>query len=193
MPCRQRSPGVLVRALIARPRHRPRAICAVSNGTCSRPASSWPDRAATPAIAKMLIADGHTLQVHAFNCTTADLRSRSLGVITTDPRLVQAAIRLFEADLARRLFQRTDDLLVSGQYPGSPRILSARRAAAVDLRLEVERSAHPPAASGPRRNSVDARHRSSRQSVPLRVEKLRHHACGRSSATAKPPSSAARA
>src|SRR5436190_2915023 len=54
--------------------------------------------------AKMMIVDGRTLHVHSFNCTRLDLKSRSLGVVTTDERLVQQASRLFEADHARQPF-----------------------------------------------------------------------------------------
>jgi phosphatidylserine/phosphatidylglycerophosphate/cardiolipin synthase-like enzyme len=52
---------------------------------------------------KMMIIDRRQLHVLAFNYTQIDIqRSRSFGVITTNRKLVQEAIRLFEADCARQ-------------------------------------------------------------------------------------------
>jgi phosphatidylserine/phosphatidylglycerophosphate/cardiolipin synthase-like enzyme len=61
---------------------------------------------------KMLLADD-TLHVYAFNFTKLDVeKSRSLGVVTREPKLVQAACALFEADLARQPYTPGHDRLV---------------------------------------------------------------------------------
>ena len=52
---------------------------------------------------KFMIVDGRTLYVLGFNFTHLDMdRSRSFGVVTKDRRLVQEAIKLFEADFNRQ-------------------------------------------------------------------------------------------
>jgi cardiolipin synthase len=52
---------------------------------------------------KFMIVDGRTLFVFGFNFTHLDIdRSRSFGVITNNRRLVQEAMKLFEADFNRR-------------------------------------------------------------------------------------------
>ena len=58
---------------------------------------------------KALIVDREELQVFGFNYTTADLASRSFGVITRDRRIVQEAVRLFEADSGRQEFEPAVD------------------------------------------------------------------------------------
>jgi phosphatidylserine/phosphatidylglycerophosphate/cardiolipin synthase-like enzyme len=61
---------------------------------------------------KMLLADD-TLHVYAFNFTKLDVeKSRSLGIVTREPKLVQAACALFEADLARQPYTPGHDRLV---------------------------------------------------------------------------------
>jgi len=64
---------------------------------------------------KYVIIDRSTLWVLGFNSTQLDVfRSRSFGIITTDRRLVQDAIALFEADTARQPFKpKAPDLVVS--------------------------------------------------------------------------------
>lgn len=48
---------------------------------------------------KMMLIDRRVLHVFSFNYTTADLeRSRGFGLVTENPRFVQEAVRLFEAD-----------------------------------------------------------------------------------------------
>jgi cardiolipin synthase len=52
---------------------------------------------------KFMIIDGRTLYVMGFNYTHLDIdRSRSFGVIITNRRIVQEAVKLFEADFNRR-------------------------------------------------------------------------------------------
>jgi cardiolipin synthase A/B len=55
---------------------------------------------------KMMIVDRRELYLFAFNLTYLDIeRSRSFGVITTNPRLVHEAAKLFEADAKRTLYE----------------------------------------------------------------------------------------
>jgi phosphatidylserine/phosphatidylglycerophosphate/cardiolipin synthase-like enzyme len=62
---------------------------------------------------KMMIIDERVLHVYGFNFTRLDIaKSRSLGVITKNPRLVQEALKLFRADDTRQTY-----------VPGSDRFL----------------------------------------------------------------------
>src|SRR3954471_15552022 len=52
---------------------------------------------------QMMIIDGRILHVYGFNFTTLDIeKSRSFGVVTRNRRLVQEAIKLFDADFDRQ-------------------------------------------------------------------------------------------
>ena len=52
---------------------------------------------------KFMIVDETTLFVYGFNYTHLDIdRSRSFGIVTNNKRLVQEAMKLFEADFNRR-------------------------------------------------------------------------------------------
>ena len=63
---------------------------------------------------KVLIRDREELHVYGFNYTLVDLKSRSFGVVTRDRKLVQEALRLFEADSARQEYDpEADGLVVS--------------------------------------------------------------------------------
>jgi phosphatidylserine/phosphatidylglycerophosphate/cardiolipin synthase-like enzyme len=59
--------------------------------------------------AKMMIVDREELHVFGFNFTTADIKSRSFGLISRDRRILQEALRLFEADTNRVEFEPTCD------------------------------------------------------------------------------------
>ena len=54
---------------------------------------------------KMMVVDREALHVYGFNYTAADMKSRSVGVVTRDRRMVQEALRLFEADAMRQEFE----------------------------------------------------------------------------------------
>src|SRR5215471_11996171 len=55
---------------------------------------------------KMMIVDRRELYLFAFNLTYLDIeRSRSFGLITTNPKLVHQAVRLFEADTKRLSYE----------------------------------------------------------------------------------------
>jgi cardiolipin synthase len=51
---------------------------------------------------KLMIVDREELSVFGFNYTGVDMSSRSFGVVTRDRKMVNEALRLFEADAARR-------------------------------------------------------------------------------------------
>ena len=52
---------------------------------------------------KLLIADGRTLNLYGFNYTKLDIdKSRSFGIVTRDRKVVQEAVKLFEADALRQ-------------------------------------------------------------------------------------------
>jgi cardiolipin synthase len=52
---------------------------------------------------KMMVIDREELSVFGFNYTAVDLKSRSFGIVTRDRKMVTEALRLFEADAARRV------------------------------------------------------------------------------------------
>jgi cardiolipin synthase A/B len=52
---------------------------------------------------KMMVIDREELYVFGFNYTAVDLKSRSFGIVTRDRKMVTEALRLFEADAARRV------------------------------------------------------------------------------------------
>jgi phosphatidylserine/phosphatidylglycerophosphate/cardiolipin synthase-like enzyme len=61
---------------------------------------------------KMMIVDRTYLHIYGFNYTALDLKSRSFGVVCRDRRIVQEAVRLFEADAAKQEFEPALDALV---------------------------------------------------------------------------------
>jgi len=61
---------------------------------------------------KLMIVDREELHVYGFNYTAVDLKSRSFGLVTRDRKIVQEAVRLFEADSARQEFEPMADGLV---------------------------------------------------------------------------------
>ena len=61
---------------------------------------------------KLIVVDHEELHVYGFNYTTADLKSRSFGLVTRNKPLVQEALRLIEADTTRQDFESTVDGLV---------------------------------------------------------------------------------
>jgi cardiolipin synthase len=63
---------------------------------------------------KMMIVDRRVLHVYGFNYTRLDYKSRSFGVITADRALVVEALKLFDADAARRPYvSGSRDFIVS--------------------------------------------------------------------------------
>jgi len=110
---------------------------------------------------KLMIIDREALHVYGFNYTARDLNSRSFGLIARDRRVVQEALRLFDADAQREEFEPVlDGFVVSPENareqlatflkrarksieiydpkltdPGMIRILHRRVKAGVDVRL----------------------------------------------------------
>ncbi len=63
---------------------------------------------------KLMVIDREALHVFGFNYTAVDMKSRSFGVVTRDRKLVQEALRLFEADIMRQEFEpQVDGFVVS--------------------------------------------------------------------------------
>ena len=54
---------------------------------------------------KLMIVDREELHVYGFNFTALDLKSRSFGLVTTERKVVQEALRLFESDVLRQDFE----------------------------------------------------------------------------------------
>jgi phosphatidylserine/phosphatidylglycerophosphate/cardiolipin synthase-like enzyme len=62
---------------------------------------------------KMMIVDGRSLHVYGFNFTALDIgKSRSLGLVTRNQKLVHEALKLFEADFNRQPYTVGYDRLV---------------------------------------------------------------------------------
>jgi cardiolipin synthase A/B len=73
--------------------------------------------------AKMIVIDNRVLHVYGFNFTGLDIdRSRSFGVTTNNPKLVQEAVRLFEADAARQPYMPSCDRLIVSPETARERI-----------------------------------------------------------------------
>ena len=61
---------------------------------------------------KVLIVDRAEVHVYGFNFTALDLKSRSFGLVARERKIVQDALRLFEADAAKQDFEPSCDALV---------------------------------------------------------------------------------
>ena len=62
---------------------------------------------------KMMVIDGAALHVYGFNYTRLDTEhSRSFGIVTRDRRIVQEAMKLFEADAMRQNYAPSHPRLV---------------------------------------------------------------------------------
>jgi phosphatidylserine/phosphatidylglycerophosphate/cardiolipin synthase-like enzyme len=150
---------------------------------------------------KILIVDGSWLFVLAFNLTHRDIdRSRTIGVATRKRKLVQEAVRLFEADFDRKPYSGgAKDFLVSPVNARERlaaflrgarkqlliydqgitdnamiRILQDRAKAGVDLRIigKVEKGHDPPRRST-RRAPAPALHRARQPRAFLGSQSLR--------------------
>ena len=62
---------------------------------------------------KIMIVDSKILHVYGFNFTGLDMeKSRSFGVVTRNKKLVNEAIKLFEADFDRHPYKAADERLI---------------------------------------------------------------------------------
>lgn len=69
---------------------------------------------------KFVIIDGRTLYMFSFNFTRLDIdRSRGFGIVTKNTKLVQEAVKLFEADCTRCVYTPKLDMFVVS--PGNAR------------------------------------------------------------------------
>jgi len=83
---------------------------------------------------KMLIVDNRILHVYGFNFTTLDIqKSRSFGVVTKNPRLVQEASKLFAADFDRQTYSPACNRLVVSPENARDRLAQFLRGARREL------------------------------------------------------------
>src|SRR5204863_6569907 len=79
---------------------------------------------------KMMILDGRILHVYGFNFTGLDMqKSRSFGVITRNRKLVNEAMKLFEADFERQSYKAGDERLIVSPVNARERLAAFIRAA----------------------------------------------------------------
>ena len=63
---------------------------------------------------KLMIVDREELHIYGFNYTGLDVKSRSLGVVVRDRRIVNEALRLFDSDVLRQDYEpEVDGFVVS--------------------------------------------------------------------------------
>jgi cardiolipin synthase len=83
---------------------------------------------------KMMVIDNRILQVYGFNFTSLDIeKSRSFGVITKNPRLVQEASKLFAADFDRQPYSPAYNRLVVSPENARDRLAQFLRGARREL------------------------------------------------------------
>jgi cardiolipin synthase len=83
---------------------------------------------------KMMIVDGRVLHVYGFNFTGMDIeKSRSFGVISKNVKLVQEALKLFEADCARHPYSPGSDRLIVSPENSRERLADFIKAAKKQL------------------------------------------------------------
>jgi phosphatidylserine/phosphatidylglycerophosphate/cardiolipin synthase-like enzyme len=74
---------------------------------------------------KMMIVDGRILHVYGFNFTGLDMeKSRSFGIITRNKKLVNEAMKLFEADFERQPYKASDERLIVSPVNARERLAS---------------------------------------------------------------------
>lgn len=84
--------------------------------------------------AKYMIIDRHELHVLAFNFTRLDMdRSRSFGLITRNAKLVQEAVRLFEADATRQPYTSGSNTLIVSPVNARKQLASLIKSAKKEL------------------------------------------------------------
>jgi phosphatidylserine/phosphatidylglycerophosphate/cardiolipin synthase-like enzyme len=92
----------------------------------------------------MLIVDRRTLHVYGFNFTGLDIaKSRSFGATTRNVRLVQEAIKLFEADCARQPYGSSCDRFIVSPENARERLAAFIRGARKQLLIYDPKVADP--------------------------------------------------
>ena len=92
---------------------------------------------------KMMIVDRRVLHVYGFNYTRLDYESRSFGIVTTRAPLVREALKLFEADAARRTYTPADPRFVVSPGNSRERLTAFIRGARRQLLIYDPRLADP--------------------------------------------------
>jgi phosphatidylserine/phosphatidylglycerophosphate/cardiolipin synthase-like enzyme len=93
---------------------------------------------------KMMILDGRVLHVYGFNFTRLDIeKSRSFGIVTRHRRLVQEAVRLFDADFDRQPYTPGCDRLVVSPENALERLSAFIKAARRTLVIYDPKISHP--------------------------------------------------
>jgi phosphatidylserine/phosphatidylglycerophosphate/cardiolipin synthase-like enzyme len=83
---------------------------------------------------KMMIVDNKTLHVYGFNFTTQDIeQSRSFGVVTKNPRIIQEATKLFAADFDRQPYSPAQNRFVVSPENSRDRLAQFLRGARKEL------------------------------------------------------------
>lgn len=83
---------------------------------------------------KLMIVDGEVLHVYGFNYTKLDMeKSRSFGILTSDDRLVNEAVKLFEADALRQAYTPSHRRLVVSPENSRPVLTEFLRGARQQL------------------------------------------------------------
>ena len=94
---------------------------------------------------KFMIVDRRDLYVLAFNFTYLDIEhSRSFGVIVKNRRLVQEAVKLFEADTMRQPYVSGMETFVVSPVNARQRLSAFLAGARKELLIMIRRSAIPP-------------------------------------------------
>ena len=134
---------------------------------------------------KMMIVDSRVLHVYGFNFTGLDIaKSRSFGIVTKNPKLVQEATKLFKADFdAAAVHARLRSLRRQPrERPRAAERVHQRRApAAAHLRPagQRRRDAAPDHASGSRRASTCASSAGSKPKWNIRRREVSRQAAAR--------------
>jgi phosphatidylserine/phosphatidylglycerophosphate/cardiolipin synthase-like enzyme len=93
---------------------------------------------------KVLIVDRTSLYVLGFNYTALDVnKSRSFGVVTQRPELVEEALRLFEADSLRQPFEASPEGLLVSPVNARARLAAFLRGAQTELLIYDPRLTDP--------------------------------------------------
>jgi len=93
---------------------------------------------------KMMIVDGRLLHLYGFNFTKLDMeKSRSFGVISRNRRLVQEAIKLFEADFNRQPYTPGCDRFVVSPENARERLSAFIKGARKQLLIYDPKVSHP--------------------------------------------------
>ena len=92
---------------------------------------------------KMMIVDGRLLHVYGFNFTRLDVdKSRSFGIVTRNPRVVQEAIRLFDADFDRKPYSAGCDRFIVSPENSRERLMAFIKGARKELLIYDPKVSH---------------------------------------------------